>query len=160
VKPLPLIHLAEDDSDFVRHAISRNPNTPQEIAGLAGDPSHFQQLLQIGANGNNQKQLERLSTSYSVKLRAAVAINPNLSWRVMEVLANDSSYKVRRILARNQNAPDRVLEILAGDRHRGVRVSVAANPNTSKDIRVRLCQDKEPRVQRVAVQYLYYPRTG
>jgi hypothetical protein len=154
-----LSHLAEDDSEFVRYAISRNPNTPKEIAAQAGDPNYFQQLLQIGATGNNQKQLENLSTSYSTKIRKAVAINPNTPRRVMEVFTQDRSYQVRRILARNKNAPDTVLETLASDRYSCVRVSVAANPKTPRTIRVELCQDRDSRVQRVAVQYWYYPKT-
>ena len=96
-----LIQLAEDDSAFVRYAVSRNPNTPQDITEQAGDPNHFQQLLQAAIAGNNLKQLERLSTSYSVKLRKAVSYNPNTPRRVMEVLVTDGSHQVRRELARN-----------------------------------------------------------
>jgi hypothetical protein len=151
-----LLQLAEDDSAFVRYAVSHNPNTPHDIALQAGDPNHFQQLLQSGIAGNNLKQLERLSTSYAVKLRKAVAYNPNTPRRVMEVLVNDRSYQVRRELARNHETPQHLLEALANDRYPCVRVSVAANPTTPRDIKIKLCEDTHRRVQQVALRCIYF----
>jgi hypothetical protein len=151
-----LLQLAEDDSAFVRYAVSRNPNTPHDIAAQAGDPNYFQQLLQTGISGNNLKQLERLSTSYAVKLRKAVAYNPNTPRRVMEVLVTDSSHQVRRELARNHKTPQHLLEVLANDRYPCVRVSIAANPTTPIDIKIKLCGDAHQRVQRVALRYTYF----
>jgi hypothetical protein len=150
-----LLQLAEDDSAFVRYAVSRNPNTPQEIAMQAGDPGHFQQLLQAGTDGSNRKQLERLGSSYSVKLRKAVANNPNTPRRVMDALLVDSCYQVRRELARNQKASEHMLGVLANDQYSCVRVSVVANSNTSREIKLKLCQDPDRRVQRVALKYTY-----
>lgn len=150
-----LLQLAEDDSAFVRYAVSRNPKTPHDIAVQACNPDYFQQLLQAGATGNNQRQLERLSASHSVKLRMAVANNPNTPRRVMEVLLVDCCYQVRRELARNQKAPESILKVLADDLWSCVRVSVAANPKTSREIKIKLCQDTHPRVQRVAFRCTY-----
>jgi hypothetical protein len=151
-----LLQLAEDDSPFVRYAVSRNPNTTHDIAEQAGDPNHFQQLLYIGIAGKNLKQLERLSTSYAVKLRKAVAYNPNIPRRVMEVLVTDSSPQVRRELARNHKTPQHLLEVLANDLYPCVRISVAANPTTPRDIKIKLCEDTHRRVQRVALRCTYF----
>jgi hypothetical protein len=150
-----LLQLAEDDSAFVRYAVSRNPHTPQDVAEQAGDSNYFQQLLQAGIAGNDLKQLERLSTSYSVKLRKAVAYNQNTPRRIMEILVTDSSYQVRRELARNHKTPQHLLETLANDRRSCVRISVAANPTTPRDIKIRLCEDTDRRVQQVALRYTY-----
>ncbi|MCY6493808.1 hypothetical protein [Leptolyngbya sp. GGD] len=150
-----LLQLAEDDSAFVRYAVSRNPNTPQNTAVQAGNPDYFQQLLEEGAVGNNRKQLECLSASHSVKLRQAVASNPNTPRRVMEVLSIDYCPQVRRELARNQKTPERILEVLANDSSACVRVSIAANPKTPRNTKLKLCQDRNRRVQRVAIKYTY-----
>jgi hypothetical protein len=150
-----LVQLSEDDSAFVRYAVSRNPNTPQEVAAQAGDSSYFQQLICAGETSNNRKLLERLSYSHSIQLRKAVATNPNTPRRVMEVLLGDPSPQVRRELARNQNSPEYILKILSTDRYSCVRVSVAANATTPREIKLELCQDIDRRVQRVALKYTY-----
>lgn len=150
-----LLQLAEDDSAFVRYAVSRNSNTPQNIAVQAGNPDYFQQLLEEGAVGNNRKQLERLSAIHSVKLRQALASNPNTPRRVMEVLSIDYCPQVRRELARNQKTPERILEVLANDSSACVRVSIAANPKTPRNTKLKLCQVRNRRVQRVAIKYTY-----
>ncbi len=151
-----LLQLAEDDSAFVRYAVSRNPNTPQDIAEQAGNPDHFQQLLQAAIAGNNLKQLERLSSSFAIKLRRAVAYNSNTPRRVMEVLVTDSSHQVRRELARNHKTPQHLLKALANDSYPCVRVSVVANPTTPRDIKIKLCEDTHRRVQRVAHRCTYF----
>jgi pentose-5-phosphate-3-epimerase len=87
--------------------------------------------------------LEVLSKAEKYWVREAVATNLNTPKEVLKVLANDGSFSVKYAVARNPNTPKDVLEVLSKDKTSSIRCCVAVNPNTSKDVLEVLANDFE-----------------
>jgi hypothetical protein len=68
--------------------------------------------------------LREYAESKNVKLRATVAVHPNLQTHVMEKMVNDPSDKVRAALASNSNLPLKAWNILNEDSSALVKASL------------------------------------
>jgi len=79
---------------------------PSRITGISGFPSIQNRISPaelIAASTEDKKVQEEIADSDDLKLRRALAGNPNITENVAEILASDDNIRVLRILARNPN---------------------------------------------------------
>jgi hypothetical protein len=87
--------------------------------------------------------LDMLAKNDNVRIRSAVANNPNCSQSLYRMLAKDSDGSVRIEVARNHNTPASVLKELSVSAFYEYRVEVALNPRTPRDVIESLAKDTE-----------------
>jgi len=130
--PDVLAKLAEDEDEYVRWYVARNPNTsPEILAQLASDDDEDVRAS-VAKNPNTLLEvLTKLAEDKVADVRWAVAENPNTPLEILAKLADDESNTVRYLVAKNPNTPPEVLAKLAKDDDEDVRYVVAKNPNVS-----------------------------
>ena len=85
--------------------------------------------------------LEKLAKSQKGRIRRAVAGNPNITISILELLAKDKEYTVRKAVAKRTQLSSQILEMLVKDKSESVRSNAMANPNLSEKMSERiLCE--------------------
>ena len=92
--PLPRVVMAKWEIEVIFEPTG-------DYGGLLSNPSCPERIL------------NEYSASTDVKLRSAVARNPNLSLSIFEVLSKDKSLKVKRSLSENLSCPINLLKKLS-----------------------------------------------
>ncbi|WP_407886243.1 hypothetical protein [Scytonema sp. NUACC26] len=87
--------------------------------------------------------LNILTQDPCVNVRLALIRHPNLTPELWQRLVEDRDISVRSAIAASHNTPNPILEFLASDEELEVRQKVAANPNTPIEVLNRLAKDTE-----------------
>ena len=119
--PLPRVVMAKWEIEVIFEPTG-------DYGGLLSNPSCPERIL------------NEYSASTDVKLRSAVARNPNLSLSIFEVLSKDKSLKVKRSLSENLSCPINLLKKLSLDKSEVVKLGVRGNPLTPTEIIISLIE--------------------
>jgi hypothetical protein len=119
-----LVELSDSSDMSVRWAVAKNPHTPVEI-------------------------LEKLSNDEVNLVRALVATNPNTPIFILNKFFSDEKI-VRDGLSGNPSTPTKILNILADDSDKMVRIRVAKNPLVSKETLLKLLNDFDLEIKKIA----------
>jgi hypothetical protein len=167
---LPLDNLwsaANDESDFVREGIAKNPAAPPELLQrLSSDASiavqraivkhpqtptealdrfiHTEHRLDLAKHPKaSVSALHELSTASDPLVRVAVARNVNSPAALLSRYLHDENEQVRYALLKRTAPPDEWLQLLAKDSSPETRGAVAAHPQTNIALLEALFDDSE-----------------
>lgn len=123
-----LEELAQDERVLVRKRVVKNELTPSFI---------LKKLL-----NDSNKYIREKATQFLL-IRRHLAIKPNISIEIIQLLSQDTNYYVLVGLAKNINVSSEILAKLARSSHSKVRKAVAENTNTSLSTLQELLNDKD-----------------
>ncbi|MEM9927128.1 MAG: hypothetical protein AAF915_25855, partial [Cyanobacteria bacterium P01_D01_bin.50] len=143
----------QDDYAFVQDKLIEHPNLPveeleflQNMESLWDDECMENWLLEDP--NINTKLLEKIATVYtSLRVRAAIAQNPNVPIELLKNLIKDDEYEIYLAAAKNPNTPIEILQQLAQHNSSDIRIAVVQNPNTTLELLGILAKDNDTSIR-------------
>ncbi len=137
--PVNMVELIDKHSPVnSSNSMNTNPlNTPNSITITnqvstidLRSTTDLEGMIKLAEDNRTDAQiLEALSCHDDVRVRAAVADNPNLPYASLLALARDESHDIRYQLAENHNVPAPVISILTEDENPYVRLRAESTLN-------------------------------
>ena len=92
--------------------------------------------------------LEKIATVYtSLRVRAAIAQNPNVPIKLLKNLIEDDEYEIYLAAAKNPNTPIEIFQQLSQHNSSDIRIAVAQNPNTTLELLEILAKENDTSIR-------------
>lgn len=138
--PRTLIRLSVSPYWEVQEAVAANPNTPPEV--LKDMSQHMDGVVSRAVARNPSTPEKVLRSLYNkanavsdVAMLSALAINPNLSDKLKQLMLNSRYRGVHKYLAKNPNISEDIARQLAAENKFDISEALLGNLNISEDLR-------------------------